>query len=292
MELKHKTIPGLWLTDFDGTIKPEGGAPVLPADLEALRELGRRGWFRVVATGRSLFSFVTAWEPGLEFDALIFSSGAGLCAWGAMGPGPLLTARVFEPDQARAALTAALSLGFGFFAYHAPPDNHHFYYHRPLREPKGFARRLEIYAVQARPWRQAYLDHPVERLSQVLLMVPAERADEVQAGFLHLAPGLSVVQASSPFGDGHLWLEIFPPGVSKGRAAADLATRLGLSAGRAVALGNDYNDRDLLQWAGRPFVTADAPPELRALYPAMLPAGLGGLARVAEGILAEDDSRE
>ncbi len=288
------SIQGLWLTDFDGTIKPEGDGRVAPADLDALKRLGDLGWFRVVATGRSLFGFVKAWEPGLELDALIFSSGVGRCAWGPMGPGPLLAARVFAPEVAAAALQAALELGYGFFAYQAPPDNHHFYYQRSARVPAGFERRLEIYAAQARPWSGDFFRRePAEPLSQVHIMVPAPELGRVEAEFRRLMrergrrpeEELSLVHSSSPFGDGCLWLEIFPPKITKGRAAAELARDLGLAPDRAVALGNDYNDRDLLNWAGRSFVTADAPEELRQRHPAMPPAGRGGLAWALETVL-------
>lgn len=280
---------GLWLTDFDGTIKPGSGAALSPDDLEALRRLGQAGWFRVVATGRSLFSFAKAWEPGLELDALIFSSGAGLCAWDKMGPGPLLKAEVFAAEPARRTLEAALSLGYSFFSFQAPPDNHHFYYHRTPEAPAGFQKRLEIYASQCRPWSARGLDSP-EPVSQLMIMVPAAEADRAEAEFRRRTAGvdLSVVRASSPFSDGHTWLEIFPPGISKGLAASALAAHLGLTAGEAVALGNDYNDLDLLAWAGRAFVTTDAPLDMVRRFQTMLPAGQGGLALAAKKILAAD----
>jgi len=282
-------LRGLWLTDFDGTIKPGSGTDLAPEDLEALRRLGRAGWFRVVATGRSLFSFAKAWEPGLELDALIFSSGAGLCAWGKMGPGPLLKAEVFAAEPARLALTAALNLGYSFFSFQAPPDNHHFYYYRTPGAPAGFQKRLEIYAPQCRPWSARGLDSP-EPVSQLMIMVPAAEADRAEAEYRRLAAGaaLSVVRASSPFSDGHIWLEVFPPRISKGLAAAALAAELGLAAEHSVALGNDYNDLDLLAWAGRAFVTTDAPLDLVRRFPTMPPAGQGGLALTAEKILTAD----
>lgn len=286
-------LRGLWLTDLDGTIKPGNGDPLAPADLEAMRNLGRAGWFRVVATGRSLFSFAKAWEPGLELDALIFSSGAGLCAWDKMGPGPLLKAVVFEAAPARLVLQAALDLGYSFFAFQAPPDNHHFYYRRTPQAPAGFQKRLEIFAAQCRPWSDRNLSSP-EPVSQLMIMVPAAEADQAEAEFRRRAAGFSpsVVRASSPFSDGHVWLEIFPPGISKGLAAAALAAELGLPASRSVALGNDYNDLDLLEWAGRAFVTSDAPPEMAQRFPNLPPAGRGGLALAAEKILTAGSGTE
>ena len=280
--------PAVFFTDFDGTIKPEGDARISPDDLRALSDMKAAGWTRAVATGRSLFGFAKAWQPGLELDWLIFSSGAGLCAWSPMGPGPMLSGRLFSPAEAEAAVKAALALGYGFFAYAAPPDNHHFHYHMPQGPPAGFLKRLDIFQAQSRLWPTDGL----ERLQggetslaggQMLIMTPEAEADRAEAEFRRLAPGLSVVRASSPFGDGCLWLEIFPPQVSKGRAAADLARRLGLDPALCAAAGNDYNDRDLLDWAGRPFITADAPAELRGpadrpRYGIIPPAGNGGLA--------------
>jgi hydroxymethylpyrimidine pyrophosphatase-like HAD family hydrolase len=59
-----------------------------------------------------------------------------------------------------------------------------------------------------------------------------------------------------------------------------------------VASGNDHNDRDLLAWAGRAFVTRDAPRDLVELYPTMLPAGEGGLAKAVALVLGEASGRD
>jgi hydroxymethylpyrimidine pyrophosphatase-like HAD family hydrolase len=88
---------------------------------------------------------------------------------------------------------------------------------------------------------------------------------------------LSTVICSSPYGDGSFWLEIYPPGVSKGQAANMLALSLGLTSDDAVALGNDYNDTDLLSWAGVAYMSIDSPPELKKLYKIMPRAGEGSL---------------
>lgn len=284
---QHKSFQGLLLTDLDGTIKPGLGRPFAGEDLAALKTLGEKGWFRVVATGRSLFSFVKAWEPGLELDALIYSSGAATCFWDKFGPGEILSASTFDQAQAQSGIQAALALGRGFYAYLAPPDSHHFYYHRTEKVPIGFQLRLNSFQQQSWPWpgfKQGIFPEPI---SQILIMAPLEEADQVEREFNNLAPGLSVIRSSSPFGDGHIWLEIFPPGISKGRAAAALARHLGLGPEAAIAFGNDFNDRDLLKWAGQAFVTEDAPPEMVRTYPTIAPAGQGGLARALKGILGE-----
>lgn len=278
----------MWLTDFDGTIKPKIGA-VAPADLTALQRLGQESWFRVVVTGRNLFSFIKDWEPGLGLDALIFASGAGLCFWGPMGPGPLTRSYAFTDQEAQTVLQAALELDYGFFSYLALPDNHYFYYHLPAQPPDIFIQRIQQYHFLCQPWPKDFFTKNTKKvLSQVLIMVPAGQADEVEARFHQLAPGMSVIRSSSPSSSSDpdqqlwLWLEIFPKKVSKGTAAAALALDLGLTATQAVALGNDYNDQDLLEWAGNSFITSDAPPEIRLKHINILPAGQGGLAQAAE----------
>lgn len=247
--------------------------------------MGEKGWFRVIATGRSLFSFVKAWEPDLELDALIFSSGAATCLWDKFGPGEILSASTFDQAQAISGITAALALGRGFYAYQAPPDSHHFYYHRTEKVPSGFQLRLNSFQQQSHPWPGLENGGLTAPLSQILIMAPLDEADQVEREFDSLAPGLSIIRSSSPFGDGHLWLEIFPPGISKGRAAAALAERLNLGPDQALAFGNDFNDRDLLKWAGQAFVTEDAPSEMTEDYPTIAPAGQGGLARAIEEVL-------
>ena len=290
MTIFKPTYCGLWLTDFDGTINPDGDDPVTLVDREALKRLKKLGWFRAVVTGRSLFGFAKAWDQGLEFDALIFSSGAGFCDWTNMGPGPLKSARTFKKDDAFSILKAAIALGYGFFAYHAPPDNHHCYFQRPASPPSGFDQRLAIYNIQSHQWSDDYFqaESPLP-LSQVMIMVPAPAADQVEARINRLAPGLSVVRSTSPFGDGCLWLEIYPPGVNKGLAAAALAASLNLDPAHCVALGNDYNDQKMLDWAGRAFITADAPQELMGRYQVIPPAGCGGLAWALETVLNSGD---
>ncbi|NBX81504.1 hypothetical protein EBQ90_00210 [bacterium] len=40
---------------------------------------------------------------------------------------------------------------------------------------------------------------------------------------------------------------------------------------KTFALGNDYNDLQLLAWAGKSWVVGDAVPELLATYPKVAP---------------------
>ena len=60
-------------------------------------------------------------------------------------------------------------------------------------------------------------------------------------------------------------LDLLPPGVSKGWALERLAARLGVDRKETMAIGDNWNDVGMMEWAGQGIVMANAAPELRAL---------------------------
>jgi Cof subfamily protein (haloacid dehalogenase superfamily) len=60
-------------------------------------------------------------------------------------------------------------------------------------------------------------------------------------------------------------LDLLPVGVSKGWALQRLATRLGVARAETMAIGDNWNDVSMLEWAGRAVVMANASPELRTM---------------------------
>ena len=105
------------------------------------------------------------------------------------------------------------------------------------------------------------LDHGEARrpASQLLAVSADGDPDEPFETLRRELHGLSVIRATSPL-DGHsMWIEAFAPSVSKSQAAAWLAERHDIAVGNTWAIGNDYNDWDLLRWAGRGAVVQGAP---------------------------------
>jgi hydroxymethylpyrimidine pyrophosphatase-like HAD family hydrolase len=250
--------------DFDGTIKPTGGRVGKP-DITAMKKIGQLGIIRVVATGRGLFSFQRDYPEDFELDYLLFSSGVGLCPWN-KGPGPLMLTKSFTSEDRDRALKACLTLKRGFYAFEAPPNCHRHVFRYPDGYPPttGFLSRLRSYVQYCEAYQP---DRDLGPRSEFLICAPTEEMPEVRARFEELCPGLSTMCSSSPFGDDSQWMEIFPFGVNKGETAKYLTSRLDLTADKALALGNDFNDLDLLKWAGIGLVTSNAPPELRKLFP-------------------------
>ena len=60
-------------------------------------------------------------------------------------------------------------------------------------------------------------------------------------------------------------LDLLPPGVSKGWALERLAGRLGVDRKQTMAIGDNWNDVDMLEWAGQAVLMGNATHELRAM---------------------------
>jgi Cof subfamily protein (haloacid dehalogenase superfamily) len=60
-------------------------------------------------------------------------------------------------------------------------------------------------------------------------------------------------------------LDLLPQGVSKRSALEHLAARLGVESAEAMAIGDNWNDVEMLEWAGQAVVMGNAAQELRTL---------------------------
>jgi Cof subfamily protein (haloacid dehalogenase superfamily) len=60
-------------------------------------------------------------------------------------------------------------------------------------------------------------------------------------------------------------LDLLPPGVSKGWALERLAARLGVDRKETMAIGDNWNDVDMLEWAGQGVIMGNAAQELRTM---------------------------
>jgi hypothetical protein len=60
-------------------------------------------------------------------------------------------------------------------------------------------------------------------------------------------------------------LDLLPRGVSKGWALEQLAGRLGVSRSETMAIGDNWNDVDMLEWAAQGVIMGNAAAELRTM---------------------------
>ena len=88
-------------------------------------------------------------------------------------------------------------------------------------------------------------------------------------------------------------LDLLPRGVSKGWALERLAARLGVDRKATMAIGDNWNDVDMLEWAGRGVLMGNASRELRSMarmrgWKQAPPNDQDGVAVVLEAVLVKD----
>jgi HAD superfamily hydrolase (TIGR01484 family) len=272
--------PTMVVTDLDGTLL-DGAGQLGDGNRAALERLGAQGVVRVVATGRSLYSARLVLPPDFPIDYLAFASGAGICTW---PDGELLVAHHLMREELERAAACLHRRRLDFMLHLALPDSHHFLFRRGGGdENPDFERRLERYRAFATPYPAALAGDVVA--SQFVAIEPARGESQHEAIAAELAE-LNVVLTTSPLDAVSPWTEIFPARASKSRAAAWLCERAGIGPEHVIAVGNDWNDRDLLAWAGRPHVVANAPDALRARYPVVAAHDQGGFAQAVAKLLA------
>lgn len=247
------------VTDLDGTLL-DTGSRLAEANRRALEHLGAQGSLRVVATGRSLHSADTVMAADFPIDYLVFSTGAGILDWRTR---ELLAVHELPVAEAQRALDELLARDLDFMVHLGIPDNHHFFYHRAGPENPDFERRCARYEPFARPLDGR--DLAGLTVSQ-LLAVETPQSESHYESLVGVLDHLNVVLTTSPLDHRSRWIEIFAPTASKAQAAEWLRERHGVDHGNVVAVGNDYNDRDLLEWACHAFVVDNAPPALKGRH--------------------------
>lgn len=245
------------VTDLDGTLF-QCDRLISPSNLRALEQLGREGVLRVIATGRNLYSARKVLPDGFPIDFLLFSSGAGVLEWAGQR---LLRAVSMSPRQVQRALAALAARRLDFMLHRPIPDNHRFYFFRRSgRNNPDFEARLAVYGPFAEP---GDIDHPPRGPAcQLLAVEPPEREPSAYDDLRRQLSGLTVIRSTSPLDGRSRWIEIFSPRVSKAKAAAWLVRRQRIQRARILAVGNDYNDLDLLEWAPKACLVGGSAPEL------------------------------
>lgn len=264
---------GLFITDFDGTLLGSDGT-IAQRDLDALATLSSHGVKTAIATGRSLHSFLNSPGADLNVDYIIFTTGAGVVS----KPGYDLLYQVnLSAEMVAQALKSMANSAFDFMLHHPVPDNHLYVYRRVSKNNTDFESRIE---------RHREFGHALENThtngfgaaAQFVVIVPAEKSSDALDALRREFSGLSVVRATSPLDHASNWIELFHPKVSKGKTAAWLASELCIDHRNTIAIGNDYNDADLLEWAAHSFVVENAPADMRAEFETVSSNDNGGVA--------------
>lgn len=250
--------------DMDGTLLPSLSTSISSRNAGALRATQEAGITLAIATGRRYaYSAPLLQDLGLRADTpLITSNGAVVRTLA----GAVLD-RCHMPSRVARGICGLLkSFGAMVFTFDRPARGELVL--EDLAHAEGRiamwveANRHSIEVVK--PLENALLDgqDPIQGMvaGSIAKMRDAEQA-------LKTSPWASECESTRteyPARDLSI-LDLLPSGVSKRSALERLAARLGVSAKETMAIGDNWNDLGMMEWAGQAIVMANAAAELRAL---------------------------
>ncbi len=268
----------LVITDLDGTLLNNRGK-VSEIDLYTLKKLGQNKVFRVIATGRSLFSFKEVIPPDFPIDFLIFSSGGGLMNWQTQ---TMLETAELTQEEVQYCTEILMAHEIDFMIHEPIPENHKFFYYSHGCINPDFQRRIQLYENYSTEFVKE--NHCYKPATQVLGIVPENGADIIEK-LRKLMPELTVIRATSPIDGKSTWIEIFPQNVSKGHTSLLLADRLEIDRTEIAVLGNDYNDIEMLGITDNSFVVRNAPKEMKETYQVVASHNKNGFTEMVESFI-------
>ena len=247
-------------TDLDGTLLGSD-QQLSPANHDVLEVLGQQGILRVVVTGRSLFSCRRVLDRSFPIDLLVTSSGAGIFSFPNF---KLLFDQALTETEVSKSIEVLNALKLDFMVHDPVPDNHRFRWHQHTAHNPDFAHRLTVYEGHHRPIEEPTEFH-IASTQLVAVSLPGDNGSALPYLKQKLSE-LTVIRTTSPLDHQSTWYEIFPSDVSKSSAAEWVCSKFNLDLNEVFAIGNDYNDLDLLRWCNRSRVVANAPAELTSEF--------------------------
>jgi len=255
----------LLISDLDGTLLPKGGS-VSVKDKDTLAQARLEGNLCVIATGRSLYGVETELEPDFPIDYLIFSSGAGIFDWKNK---ELIHHNSLSTEQVQTVFHQINEHEVDFTIQLSAPHSHRFYFSPRNPSNVDFHNRIEFHKDHGEPLNPQEL--PKSASEFIIIQSHPTTPQLFETLRNSLSPQFNVVRATSPFDGKSLWVEILHAQSSKATASEWLRNKHRIPIEKTFALGNDYNDLQLLAWAGKSWVVGDAVPELLATYPKVAP---------------------
>jgi Cof subfamily protein (haloacid dehalogenase superfamily) len=263
----------LLATDLDGTLLGTDGA-ISARSVAALHAAREHGWYVVLATGRPPF-MVDLLMPELSGAVThgVLANGSVVCT---LPDQRVLHTIQFDLDSARHAVEVLRrhDAGYGFaLATDAG------FAHQP-----GFAERMPAPQIIA-PSVDA-MEAAEGATVAIKLMAFHDRYSAHE--LLALLPTLLDEHLSITH-VGADCVEIGPVGVDKGAGLSWLCGELGVDAADVVAFGDEFNDHQMLRWAGHSVAMANAHPATRALADEIAASNLDdGVAAVVERMIAAE----
>lgn len=247
--------------DIDGTLLPSTGTAVSERNVQAVRAAEAAGLEVVIATGRRQSYAAPLLEPpGLKPETVVISSNGTVTR---TLSGNLIDRFLLPVETARALVPALRPFGTMVFTF-------------DREGPGGLVvesldilhERVQLWVEANRPWIREVRplerafdegDEPVQGM--VCGTVAGMRRAEAWLSEGEMASKIEMHRTEYPARDLSI-LDILPPGCSKGAALRRLAQQRGFARDEILAIGDNWNDAEMLEFAGRAVVMANGAPDM------------------------------
>lgn len=244
--------------DIDGTLL-DTRFQLSPANRDAVVAAHRRGTEVVLVTGRR-FTFAQAIVAQFPIDLTVIASNGALVK---SKTGVTRARQLLPRQQARAVLAAAGRFreaavllfdreGMGQIVAerleprYAPVD--------------AYFQRNRQYLLQSNPLEDALTEDPIQVLFAGAVAPMRELAQQLAVA--PCAAAINVARTEYPQRD-LILLDVLDRGCHKGAALARWAAQRGIRSDETMAIGDNWNDREMLEFAGLPVLMANSSEELK-----------------------------
>lgn len=250
--------------DMDGTLLPTFSQTISPRNAQALRSAQNAGITVAIATGRRT-AYTAPLLEGLDLRAdmpLITSNGAVTRTLG----GDRIDRSHLEARAARGLCALLRPFGTLVFTFDQVGCGE-----LVLEDLEQAHQRIALWVEANRgaievvkPLENALPDGNDPIQGMVTGGLHSMREAEKALKGSQLSRHCEAVRTEYPGRDLSI-LDLLPPGVSKGWALERLAARLGVDRKETMAIGDNWNDVDMLEWAGQAVLMGNAAQDLRTL---------------------------
>jgi Cof subfamily protein (haloacid dehalogenase superfamily) len=248
--------------DIDGTLLPSTGTIISERNRRALRQAESTGVEIVIATGRRQAYAAPLIKPiGLKPETVLITSNGTVTR--------TLAGRRIErnllPIETARALCGVLRPFGGTTVFTFDRDGKG---ELVIESMEQLHTRIALWVDANRPWIEEV--QPLERAFdageapvQGMVCGTVEEMNRAEACLAESPYAELVEMHQTQYPSRNLSiLDILPPGCSKGVALRKLAERRGLQPEEIMAIGDNYNDLEMFEYAGQPVLMGNAAAEL------------------------------
>ncbi|MBT5875409.1 MAG: HAD family phosphatase [Candidatus Latescibacteria bacterium] len=244
--------------DIDGTLLTSDRVVTQRTD-HAINSAIENGVYVYLCTGRSLNSGAEIAGGVHGNTGLVFHSGALILRH---LNGPVLRAINLPLEPARELITFFKAEGHDPLVYDPVPESRQFLFEAE-RSPNEWRRRY-IEGSKARALEVPDLDIAVTKdPAQVGVAGSGEEMERLQTHLSVTWPDVGTILSQSTLVSDYWFLEAVPREVSKSQALAFLGQMYGIDSSEMIAIGDNYNDLDMIEFAGLGVAMKNAPSDIQ-----------------------------